>query len=335
MLLESGAKAMSTWQIAAGSYGRDYSDRFLKHGMAFAGGEFWASMKEVAPGDRVILKSGISQIIAVGEVVARNGVHCGKENKEWLSDFDGWDLNAWCYVDWHKPDEHIPTTGLTRSTIQRVNQEHLLKIADNIIETVPKRLDYAPDPRPTTSIGDGVLIEKLIDLGLPVGASEEMNHALGRIRLLAKFYTHRDLGLTNEHEARTFLVVPLLLALGWAEQRIRIELPVPGVGRADVGCFKKPFRGSDDKCMLLIETKNLGQGLDYAPTQARQYAVHFPECGTVLVTNGYCYKAYRREENAFATDPCAYLNLLDLRDRYPLDPDRVGGALDVLELLLP
>ena len=44
------------WQIAAGSAGRDYSNLFLKFGMAFVGGETpIATMKEVDAGDVIVL----------------------------------------------------------------------------------------------------------------------------------------------------------------------------------------------------------------------------------------------------------------------------------------
>lgn len=39
--------------------------------------------------------------------------------------------------------------------------------------------------------------------------------------------------------------------------------------------------------------------------------------------------------HSFSQEPCAYLNLLDPRVRYPLDPENVGGALKVLNLMLP
>jgi hypothetical protein len=51
-----------------------------------------------------------------------------------------------------------------------------------------------------------------------------LTQALRRIRRLARFYLDRDWILTNEYDTRTFLVVPLLLALGWAEQRMKVEL---------------------------------------------------------------------------------------------------------------
>lgn len=48
------------WQIAAGSEGRDYADRFLQFGMAFVGGDSQiAAMDRVNAGDVVLLKRGL------------------------------------------------------------------------------------------------------------------------------------------------------------------------------------------------------------------------------------------------------------------------------------
>jgi hypothetical protein len=56
----------------------------------------------------------------------------------------------------------------------------------------------------------------------------------------------------------------------------------------------------------------------------------------VVVSNGYCYKAYLRDDNGeFNQDPSAYLNLLDPRDNYPLNPENVKGSLELLKYLLP
>jgi len=54
-----------------------------------------------------LIKSGLYQIVAAGEVVERNGKSTGCEDKSWLRDFDGWDLPAYCCVDWHVPDKPI------------------------------------------------------------------------------------------------------------------------------------------------------------------------------------------------------------------------------------
>ena len=58
---------MNYWQIASGSFGREYSPIFLKYGIAAVGGELQiARMQQVKPGDRVILKRGRQEILAVG-----------------------------------------------------------------------------------------------------------------------------------------------------------------------------------------------------------------------------------------------------------------------------
>jgi hypothetical protein len=281
------------WQIAAGSDGRDYIDRFLRHGMAFVGGNSQCTTmnRDVQLGDKIILKRGMSQIVAVGDVVARDGKFKGDGDKDWLRDFDGWDLRAWCYVDWHKPNKPISTSGLTRATIQRISQQHLLSLANEVLNSNPPIKTYEAEPASTKEIDDNTLISNLIQLGLRATAAEDLTQALRRIRLLTQFYLNRDRSLTNEHDARTFLVVPLLIALGWAEQKIKIELPVPGGGRVDIGCFGKPYNGDDDQnqCIALIETKGLAQGLDYATNQAHRYAMSFASCKVVIATNGYCY----------------------------------------------
>ena len=330
---------MAYWQVAAGSTGRDYSSRFVRHGLAFVGGDWQCdAMAQVQPDDVVILKRGMGQIVAVGTVATRDGQHRGQGDKPWLRDFDGWDLAAWCNVDWHVPPSPVAVTGLTRATIQGVGRQHLIEAADRVLADHPVRLDYEPEPGPTQEVGEEHIVTHLVRLGLRPGDADELTQAMRRIRLLARFYLGRDWGLTKEHETRTFLVVPLLIALGWAEQRIQVELAVPGVGRADVACFRVPVTHVDQAgdCVMLIETKGLSQGLDYAPEQAHRYAEKFPSCQVVLVTNGYCYKAYKRAtDGTFALQPSAYLNLMEPRTRYPIDPVNVGGALDVLEMLLP
>ena len=136
------------WQVAAGSEGRDYTHRFLQFGMAFVGGESQiAAMQQVSLGDVILLKRGLSSIVAAGEVVERHGTHQGNGDKTWLLDFDGWELSAYCYVNWHVPAQPVSTDGLTRNTIQRVQQDKHRVLADQIL-SLPAR---APDPEPGTS----------------------------------------------------------------------------------------------------------------------------------------------------------------------------------------
>lgn len=326
---------MATWIVSAGSYGREYADQFFRFGMAFVGGDSQrATMARVSAGDTILLKRGVSEFLAAGTVVARDGVASGDGDKEWLRDFDGWDLAAYCYVDWHVPEQPIPAQGLRIGTIYETSQPQHLAVAQTLLGTAT--IASGPEPAQTDQVDDETLLTFLIRVGLPVSSADELTEALRRIRLLAHYYyCNWNWDEIREHETRTFLVTPLLLALGWSEQQLKIELPAPG-GRVDIACFSGPYSGKAEDVVALLETKEFSKGLHYAADQARSYANHFPKCKVIIITNGFCYKTFlRRDDGSFLTSPSAYLNLLKPRARYPLDPDGVGGALDVLDWLLP
>lgn len=344
------------YQVAAGTWGRDYSDLFLKFGMAFVGwGKGWERVKDVRPFDRIILKQGLKKIKAVGEVVSRGGKCCGanyedrknKDNsKDWLDDFDGWDLPHYCFVNWHEPDvnDGVAKGNLTRSTFEGVNQDVLKNQADEILE---KYLVKNADPEPdfTEKLSDDSILSFLISEGLRASSAEDFINNLRRIRLLASYYTSNcDWAKISEDETRTFLVVPLLVALGWSEQQIKLEYKCQD-GRIDVALFDVPYKkitsqpkspsSGDDKCVLIIEIKKFDQGLDYAYRAGKTYAQTFINCDAVVATNGWCYKLYRREKGSlsFQKDPSAYLNILNPTEKYPLDPER-WGAKEVFRYLV-
>jgi hypothetical protein len=321
------------WQIAAGSVGRDYAADFVKFGMAFvAGDKQCATMATVEVGDCVLLKRGKSELVAAGRVVSRNGVHRGDGDKAWLRDYDGWDLKAWCYVDWRVPAKPVPVQGFSRSTIERVWTPTLIDLADSMMKgAIHPRQSEPPLCNP---IGYEHLAACLVSQSSILSDAEQLTARLKDLRALANDYYNYSAGWSEirEHEARTFLVIPLLLALGWKEKEIKIEQPV-GNGKVDVALFPEPFAGDSTKIVALIETKGFTQGLAYAPDQARGYAKSLPECRVIFVSNGYCYKAYVRGEQGFPDTPSGYLNILSPTDRYPIDPS-VPGALRVLELFL-
>ena len=178
--------AREYWQIAAGSIGRGYSDRFIQHGIAFVGGKTQVATidEQVSIGDVLILKRGLSQVLAVGEVVERGGEHKeykGNGNKEWLRDVDGWDLRAWCYVDWRVPKDPVRIDGLTRTTIQRVPQGKHRSLADSLLLSLPVYRpcpDPEPDPTETHPVDDDQILECLIAEGLRPGAADDLTNTL-------------------------------------------------------------------------------------------------------------------------------------------------------------
>ena len=325
---------MRYWQIAAGSAGRDYTDYFLQFGMAFVGGDFKDIIGQVKKDDIIVLKKGM-EIRAVGTVIERNGSHGDCCDKEWLRDFDGWDLPAYCYVDWKEAVPPESTTGLTRATIQRLYRESVIEIANKILDS-GSRVDDPREPSETKTVKDCEILKCLIKAGLRPSSADELTNAISRIRLLADYYyKHCKWADIREHETRTFLVVPLLLALGWAEQQIKIELACDG-GKVDIALFRKNYEGNKKDCVAIIETKGFSSGLDYADKQAKTYSKNFPECKTVVITNGYCYKIYEKNgADNFEEYPSAYMNLLKPKDKHPLDPENVKGVLDAIKCLLP
>lgn len=332
---------MTVWQVAAGSNQRDYVDEFLTRGIAFLGGQKQiVNLERVQPGDLLVLKRGVSRVEAIGEVVVRGASHYGRGDKHWLRDFDGWDLEAYVYVDWRRPLKSIDPEGLRMGTIARIGDGPLRAAILAAFESSEPLEVTRVDPEPTVKIEDEQILASLISRGVSPRSAEELTMAFARIRRLAKYYRDEcDWNDVREHETRTFLVVPLMQALGWAEQQMKIELAVPR-GRIDLACFRGPYRRTagapnDGDCELIIETKGFAQGLGLAPDQVRRYAEFFPSTRAVVVTNGYCYKVYSKSFGDISEVPTSYLNLLDPRNRYPIDPLRTAGCLEVLSELLP
>ena len=70
--------------------------------------------------------------------------------------------------------------------------------------------------------------------------------------------------------------MPLLLALGCAKQRLKIEFPAKDVGPVDTACFTgRLLQCKDEDIVVLIESKGFASGLDFALRQAETYAAHF------------------------------------------------------------
>ena len=319
------------WQIAAGAQGRSYGEFFLKYGMAFIGDK--TLMDKVSVGDVLALKDGTTAIRAVGKV---HGNADG--DKDWLKDFDGWDLSHYKYVKWRVPlNGKQKIKGLVPGALKEIITNKELQHRVDEIWCNGKPCEPCEEPKPTNQVTDRELLKFLLQQGFRPGSADELTRTIARVRLLADYYYEKKWEDIREHETRTFLVVPLLLALGWSEQQLKIELPYGGKQRVDVACFRPLYNGDPEGCVSVIETKGFSKGLNYAQGQAIAYAKKFPNCKTAVLTNGYCYKVFVRGErdDGFPSTPTAYLNLRDPRQRYPLDSENVDGACGAIKCLLP
>lgn len=349
-----GSKSIKYWQVASGAGDREYHEEFVKWGIAFVGERYWCpkppergkGMRHVSKGDRILLRGrieGTEEIVAVGEVVEHEGEHKGCGDKEILRDFDGWDLPAYCYVDWCPVRDKKKTS--IRKTIAQVGENNgLRRYADSVLQNCVK--GQSRDPwnmlREPEAIGLKEIAQNLVSRDSVASLLSKLHH----IQKLANHYydsEYKHWDEVKEHEIRTFLIVPLLLALGWDEKRMKIELSprrlgVDHPGSIDIACFYQPYKIASrnenrENCQLIVESKRFSSGIKKeAPDQAKKYAKDLNNCKTIVVSNGYCYKAFVREDGEFSDTPHAYLNLLKPTRKYPLDPN-VDGALQMLELL--
>lgn len=338
------------WQIAAGDGERDYKNLFLEHGLACVGpgdpGPYPDDPKRYAKGkdahrpfmrpfcvdlaedDLLLLKRGAPggqwAIEAVGRVA---GPYTYEPR---LEDVEGWDLQHTVPVRWRVLEEPQLITGLTRGTLKRVHQNAVQDLARRLWdELADGERETRPLPPAAGELEDEALIGRLIDGGVASGRAVEVQQTIWRIRRLARWYARRA-DWVSEHEIRTFLIVPLLLALGWPEQRINIEYE-----HADIALWDRTFDQDDAQLRTVIETKKLWIGLDGAPVeQAKRYAARYDHCDHLVVSDGFRYKLLTLDRDSGQWTGTAYANLLKLRDRHPTD-EFVAGAGDLFVSLLP
>jgi hypothetical protein len=146
------------------------------------------------------------------------------------------------------------------------------------------RTPAQPLPPAAAPLEDEALIGRLIDGGVSSGRAVEIQQTIWRIRRLVN-WNARKANWVSEREIRTFLIVPLLLALGWSEQRISIELEHAGIALWD-----RTFDQDDAQLGTVIETKKLWVGLYGAPVeQAKRYAARYDHCDRLVVSSGFRY----------------------------------------------
>jgi hypothetical protein len=239
---------------------------------------------------------------------------------------------------------------LAQHPIARINKSEIRKRADEILDL--GNLPVGEPGKVVRDLEEVDLVEiqsHLISEGLESEFAENFVDNLEQIQSVADRYfesEYKNWPDIQEDEVRAFLVVPLLQALGWDERRIRLELTPSKLGvesgkRIDIACFSRPYEaGKKDanrgNCTFLIEVKRFSSGVTSdAPDQVKKYAEGIPGCQMVMVSNGYCYKAFIREDDGnFPDTPSAYLNIRKPSRNFPLNDD-VQGCLELLRLMLP
>lgn len=279
----------------------------------------------VKPGDVVVLKKPYHkqwEVLAVG---------CVTGDYEYLEQFDdveGWDLQHSRKVAWALPKERLFIKGLARRTFRKIHRLEPREKIQHVLEAGEKR-ETTQIPPSARKISDEDLVESLIGKGLRPADAETVIQTIWRICRLARWYERyrRDL---SEHEIRAFLIVPILIALGWSEQKIKIEWK-----HTDMSFFREVYKRGEKPSMIL-ESKRAWEGLHYAERQLVRYTKVFPECHHLVASDGIRYQLYVKHGSEWnlRDDFKAYANLLNLKDRHPYLAD-VGGAPDFFMNLMP
>lgn len=344
---------MNYWQVGAGDGRRDYSSVFLRFGCMLIGpgqyGDYYensevyrdekflvksdisamrAFAQEVKEGDIVVIKKPIDLRKGQYQVIAVGTVRGDYRYETRFDDVEGWDLSHRRPMNWHCPEEGTGViTGLSRGTFKGVKKKGTIESVNQLLKnSIPASTD--PNPEKQELLTDDQLIEILINHGLRSRDAHDFTQTINHIRRLVKWYnTHGN--QVKEHETRTFLIIPLLMALGWPEQKLKIEW-----NNIDIAFFKEIYtkenQASND-CIIILESKRLWDGLSVATKQGLNYAKDYPNCKKMIVSDGCCYKLFERKGKHWSYT--AYLNILKPRLKHPYG-DNVGGAPDVFLSLM-
>lgn len=263
-------------------------------------------------------------MLGVGEVA--------DDGAEWLdafADVDGWDLQHSRRVRWFQNTANTfppRTLGGQVRTFAAVNVEAVrawverLEIPEGERWRELKSLPATGTPLDAAELGRRLFIE-----GLPSEHVDKLMATFASLQRVASWYsneTKRPEGRPSEQETVSYLVVPLLLSLGWSQQTAAIQW-----NRVDVALFRG-MPPTDATLACVVEAKLLGRSVFLPFGQAREYALRPGRegCDRLIVTDGIRYALHRRSADAF--DLKAYLNILSMRDCYPVLA--CAGAVDAI-----
>lgn len=300
------------WQVAGGGWDRDFSDQFLKHGVALIGpGDSgpWRPERddedyegsyvrrfatEVHCGDVMLLRLGAYTLRAVG-IVASEYIHL-----EQFDDVNGWDIQharrvRWCELP-SPYDFPNRVFGAVPARFSAVWNENVLDYVQRFIQSPPTEWQTAilpPLPKLEPYLKDEDVPSNLRDI---VGLARDM---------IDLYWDRENFGeLPREDELVAHFVVPLLRGLGWTVERVAVKWQ-----DIDVTVFDKLPR-KPENVRYLIEAKRRGAGVEGALDQARRYVKNLGVPVDIVVTDGIRYRMYAATKSYSSV---AYANLANLK----------------------
>lgn len=322
------------WQVGAGDTERSYGEICIKSDIMIAGpgdpgpydGMRYAYLDktrqiclrkfctEARRGDVVLLRLGTGNILAVGEIADEAAEWCDA-----LSDVDGWDLQHVRRVRWFPGTNRIfpsKTLGSRVKLFSAMNVETVRTWVESLDILESERIrEIAQLPSTVAPLDPAELGKRLFIEGLPSEHVDKLLATLNSIQRVASWYSNkrkRPEGRPSEQETICYLVIPLLLSLGWSQQTMAIQW-----NHVDVALFSE-MPPTDKTLACVVEAKLLGCSVFYPLSQALNYALKpgREACDRLLVTDGIRYALYFRSGNGFSLK--AYLNILKMREAYPV-----------------
>lgn len=326
---------MKIWQVGSGTGGRKLAPRFIRYGVALIGpgeqGDYQTCSyednfvkrfaEEVRPGDYVVLRSGRRTVEAIG-IVAESGIappldatHEASPSYLYLEQFgdeDGWDLQHAHRVHWLPIQHHLEADvfGTVPPRFSETHSEEVRRFVEDHIGQVDTSQPWEELPDRKPQLRDEEIATELFDAGLSRRSVDDTCQVIRQIQRLCKWYWDKD-EAPGENETLTYMVAPLLLALGWSEQQVAIEW-----NQMDLVLFRELPREREN-CCLVVETKPLGSALRGAVRQARDYvrSKGLTTCKWCLATDGVKYRLVAATEGEDQEEPTTgpYINVSDVR----------------------
>lgn len=336
------------WQQACGDTDRNYSKICLQwdvilNGPGYAGKfpkcnetlknhgwtskkrtDIWRFAEQMKSGDLVVLRLGTNTVLGVGEIIG---------DYEWLDcfgDVDGWDLQhvrrvRWLWNGLEQP-KYFNTYALKQGdTTQEMTSEivkdwlRTLEISDETFERAIPQL-----PKEGKQINQNEIAEYLFAQGVSSNSIEILTREFDELRRIAKWYlTSKE--VPSEFETVSYLVVPILRALGWTPQKMGVEW-----NKVDIALFDQLPR-QDENLSVVVEAKKKGNSCLSAKSQAQGYAQGKENCKRLIVSDGLRYGTYIKEGDEYKLK--AYFNLTDLRESYPIY--NCLGIKEALRIMTP
>lgn len=333
------------WQVSAGDSNRNYVDICIKYQVILNGngnvgdlrieknivelnklrseGKFrlgraddiYRFKDDIKDGDIVALKTGRKRIYAIGKVIGEY------EYNNLFSDIDGWDMNHVRRVNWiwicnkgkdgnYNPKifENIVLNMGTTYRLPNVDVLDWIKSLDLDLKQ-DNELGVLPEYNSKT-VKIEEISEYLYSKGVSSVAIENLVSVIDDLQMIAKWYWNVD--RVSEFETESYLIIPLMRALGWSPQKMAIEW-----NRIDIALFDKLPR-EDDNLIAVLEAKRKGDSCLTAQSQAYSYAKDKSSCNRLIVSDGLRYGIFIKGEETKNYELHAYMNLVAFKDKYEI-----------------